>query len=311
MKILLTGACGRLAAIVTEMLRGSHELIGADVRPLKAGQPFPGEFYTVRYTQRRMSEIFRKHKPELMVHLGRIRGSQVASTSYRFKQNVLGTRNLLDLCTKHDVKRVVALSTYHVYGAHQHNHVGIREDAPLRASQIFPELADAVELDHAVTGFLWRHRQIDTVVLRPCNIVGPSLYNMISRLLRARRVPMLLGYDPMMQFIHERDCARAIALAVEGEGSGVFNLAGEGAVPYSHAIRIAGSTGLSVPHFVAYPMVGTLARWRLLFPKHLMDYFRYPTVIDDGLFRSSFGYEPQWTAVDTLASLRTSRPRLV
>jgi UDP-glucose 4-epimerase len=311
-KILVTGAVGRLASHVTATLAESHELVGADVRPLKSGRTFPGEFYCVRYTQRRMAEVFRKHKPEVMVHLGRIRGTQVSSTSYRFKQNVLGTRNLLDLSSKHGVKRVVALSTYHVYGAHQHNHVGLKEDSPLRASQIFPELADAVELDHAVTGYLWRCRDVETVVLRPCNIVGPSLKNMISRLLRARRVPMLLGYDPMMQFIHERDAARAIVLAVEKNGgAGVYNLAGEGAVPYSHAIRIAGGVGLSVPHFIAYPMVGTLARWSLLFPKHLMDYFRYPTVIDDELFRAQFGYAPQWSTVDTLASLRAVRPRLV
>ncbi|HBP19761.1 MAG TPA: NAD-dependent epimerase, partial [Planctomycetes bacterium] len=160
MTILVTGAAGSLARIVTEMLAPQDEIVGADVRPLPPGRPFEGEFYCVRYTQRRMAEVFRRHKPEVVVHLGRIRGTESLSTSYRYNQNVLGTRNLFDLALKHGAKRVVVLSTFHVYGAHQHNHVGLTEDAPLRASQIFPQLADAVELDHTATSYLWRYRRV-------------------------------------------------------------------------------------------------------------------------------------------------------
>ncbi len=305
MTILVTGVSGHLARLVCDLLadRG-EEIVGVDVRPLPAGGAFPGEFYCVRYTQRRMAEVFRKHKPRVLIHLGRIRGSEVSSSSYRFNQNVLGTKHLLELSLRHATRRVVVLSTFHVYGAHQHNHVGLREDAPLRATQIFPELSDVVELDHAATSYLWRYRRIETVVLRPCNIVGPSLNNMISRLLRARRVPTLLGYDPMMQFVHERDTARAIQLAVESDKWGVFNVTGEGAVPYSRAIELAGGSPLPIPHFLAYPMVGSLSRLRLLFPKHLIDYFRYPTVISDELFRETFGYAPLYDTVETLRSLR-------
>ncbi|MBL4846341.1 MAG: NAD-dependent epimerase/dehydratase family protein [Planctomycetes bacterium] len=304
--ILITGVSGALARVVTELLIPNNEIIGVDVRPLPPERPFEGEFYCARYTQRKMAEIFRRHKPEVVIHLGRIRGTQVASSSYRYNQNVLGTRNLLDLSLKHSAKRVVVLSTYHVYGAHEHNHVGLSEDHPLRASQIFPQLADAVELDHAATSCLWRYRRLETVVLRPCNIVGPSLNNMISRLLRARAVPRLLGYDPMMQMLHERDAARAICLAVDSERWGIYNVAGEGAVPWSKAIKHAGARPAPIPHFMAYPLVGSLSALNLLFPKHLMDYFRYATVISDKAFRNDFGYSPQYDIVDTLRSVGAS-----
>jgi len=303
--ILITGISGALAGIVADRLAASNEeLIGADVRPLAMGRSFPGEFYRVRrYAQRRMDEVFRRHKPRALVHVGRIRGTALMSLHQRYTQNVIGTRHLLELSVQHAVEKVVVLSTYHVYGAHQHNHVHIREDEPLRASQTFPELADAVELDHAATTFLWRYRRVNTIVLRPANIVGPSLNNMMSRLLRSRRCPALLGYDPMMQFVHEDDAARAILMALESPRWGVFNVAGEGAVPYSEAVRLAGATPVPVPHFLAYPLVGALARWRLVFPKHLMDYFRYPVVIDDGLFRKEVGYAPEKTTVEALRSV--------
>ncbi len=302
-KILVTGASGQFARLVVDLLAEQHELIGADVRPQPRGRKFPGDFTQLRYTQRRMADLFRKAKPDVLLHLGRIRSTSI-DFDKRFDQNVLGTRNLLELSLKHGVRRVVVLSTYHVYGAHQHNHVHIGEDAPLRASQTFPELADAVELDHSATTFLWRYRDVETVVLRPANVVGPDLKNMMSRLLRNPRVPMLLGYDPMMQFLHEEDAASAVQLAVEGSQWGVFNIAGEGAIPYSEAIRLAGASALPIPHFVAYPIVGLLDRWGLHFPRHLVDYFRFPTVIDDRLFREAFAYQPQYSIVETIRSLQ-------
>ncbi len=303
MKILITGASGNFAKLVVALLAKDHELIGADVRPLPRGRVFPGEFTHVRYTQRRMAELFRASRPDVLLHLGRIRSTNL-SVAQRFDQNVLGTKNLLELARKHEVRRVVVLSTYHVYGAHQHNHVHIGEDEPLRASQTFPELADAVGLDHAATTFLWRYREVETVVLRPANIVGPGLVNMISRLLRNPRVPILLGYDPMIQFLHAEDCAAAVGLAVNGPAHGVFNVAGEGAVPWSEAIRLAGSKPLPIPYLFANPLVGLLARYELHFPQHLMDYFRFPTVINDKLFRESFAYTPGYSAVETLRSVQ-------
>lgn len=308
MSYLVTGVSGALAMLVTEALRqDGSEVVGADVRPLPSGRAFPGEFYLLRhYGQRRMAEVFRRHRPQTLIHLGRIRGTALPSLAKRYNMNVLGTRHLLELAVQYGVKRVLVLSTYHVYGAHQHNHVLIREDEPLRATQIFPELADAVELDHAATSFLWRYRRINTVVMRPCNIVGPSLNNLISRLLRMKSAPMLLGYDPVMQFIHEQDMAAAIVTAVRGEKWGVYNVAGEGGVAYSWALRLAGATPVPVPHFLAYPLVGALARWRLVFPKHLMDYFRYPTVIDDALFRRDFGWAPRLSMVESLRSVSSA-----
>ncbi|MEZ6186416.1 MAG: NAD-dependent epimerase/dehydratase family protein [Planctomycetota bacterium] len=311
MSVLITGVSGALAGLVTErLLEQEREVAGLDVRPLPMGRAFGGEFYRVRsYTQRRVAEVFRRHKPSILIHLGRIRGTAVRSMNQRYNQNVLGTRHLLALAAKHGVQRVVVLSTYHVYGAHQHNHLMIKEDAPLRASQIFPQLTDAVELDHASTTFLWRHRGVGTIVLRPANVIGPHLNNLMSRLLRSRSAPALMGYDPIMQFVHEQDMARAIVLAATAPQPtfGVFNVAGEGVVSYTHAVRLAGGRPVPVPHVLAYPIVGALARWRLIFPQHLIDYFRYPCVIDDSEFRRAFRFEPELTTVQALASVGQSQ----
>ena len=66
---------------------------------------------------------------------------------------------------------------------------------------------------------------------------------------------------------------------------------------------------MPIPSFPAYVAVSLLWRLRLIFPQHLMDYFRYPTVIDDSSFRKELGFEPNHNTLETLASLRLSPPR--
>ncbi len=301
MKILVTGAAGSLASVVMRALAPQNEVVGVDVRPLSPGRELAGPFEHVRrYNQRRMADVFRKHRPDAMLHLGRARATQL-SPRKRYDQNVLGTRNLLDLCVLNGVSRVAVLSTFHVYGAHQTNHNLIDEDEPLRAIQTFPEIADSVELDHAATTMLWRHPEVRTIVLRPANIIGPQLNNLMSRLLRLRLCPKLWGYDPLMQFLHETDAARAIVLALRSEQVGVYNVAGEGVVAWSRAIRLARSRPLALPHQLAYRAAGAFTQRHL--PGHMVDYFRYPTVIADRRFREDLGFEPRCTTVETLESM--------
>jgi UDP-glucose 4-epimerase len=304
--LLVTGASGGLAGVATELLAERYRLVGVDPRPLPFGSNFPGKFIQVDYSHRKMSDVFRNFSFQAMLHLGRVSATSGASRNARYATNVLGTRNLLLQARKYGVKRVVVFSTFHVYGAHQHNHLHIAEDEPLRASQIFPELSDAVELDNYAHTFSLQYPEVKTVILRPANVIGARIRNEVSRLLRADFVPTLLGYDPMLQFVHERDIARALELAVESERTGVYNVAGEGVVPYSRAISLAGGTSLPIPHFLAYPFAGAISRYSKI-PKHLMDYFRYPVVIRDEAFRRDFGYRPAVTTVDSLRTIRGER----
>ncbi|HTL11332.1 MAG TPA: NAD-dependent epimerase/dehydratase family protein [Bdellovibrionota bacterium] len=304
--ILITGASGGLASILVDLLTDDYRLVGVDPRPMPAGRNFPGVFHQVEYTHRRMAEIFRRNPFHAMLHLGRVRSSDDGPRSMRFQTNVIGTRNLLELGLKHKVKHLIVFSTYHVYGAHKHNHIHIRETEPLRASQMFPELVDAVELDYTATTFLWQHHdKVRTVILRPVNVVGRRIRNAMTQILRGDVCPMLMGYDPLLQFIHEEDIARALMLCLKGEKSGIYNVAGEGAVPYSKAIELVGSVAVPVPPPVVYSLVNIWNRLgRTFLPRHLVEYFRYPTVVSDESFRRDFGYEPRVSTTDALRSIK-------
>jgi UDP-glucose 4-epimerase len=306
MKILLTGASGAIARLVAGALSPKYELVGIDPRPAPSETHFPGEFIVADYHSRKLDEVFKKHTFDAVLHLGRIRESQKYSPQYRFQMNVIGTQKLLDLCRATGVKNLIILSTYHVYGAHRLNPLVLTEEAPLRASQSFPELADAVELDHAATTFMWKARDVRTTVLRPTNVVGKHVRNTICSLLRSGVCPKIFGFDPLMQFMDEKDLARALILALENPIPGIFNVAGEGVVALSHAIRHAQAVSVPIPPVVSASFVRVLAEVsKIPFPPYLMEYFKYPTIISDDAFRKAFGYQPK---VKTTQSLRNLGP---
>jgi UDP-glucose 4-epimerase len=305
---LVTGASGGLASLIVHSLVKRYKLVGIDPRAQTHHKKFPGQFFQLDYTSRKVAEIFRQEKFEILLHLGRVPLGSKAGDTKRYNTNVLGTRNLLELVAKYQVPRVVVCSTYHVYGAHPHNHLRMTENDPLRASQTFPELIDAVDMDNVSTNFLLKHPQIKTTVLRPVNAIGPGIRNRISMFLRSKFCPYLLGYDPAMQFIHETDLASAIKLAVDRGIPGVYNVAGEGVVSFTRAIRIAGSTAVPIPHLFAYPAASLASTLGANFPAHLVDYFRFPTILADDAFRESFGFEPKVLTRDALTSLRPVPP---
>jgi len=304
MKVLVTGASGAIARLVASALSPKYEWVGVDPRPCPSETHFPGEFMIADYHSRKLDEVFKRHKFDAVLHLGRIRESQKYSPQYRFQMNVIGTQKLLELCRTNGVKNLVILSTYHVYGAHRLNPLVIGEDAPLRASQSFPELSDAVEMDHAATHFMWKVREVRTTILRPTNVIGKHVRNTICSLLRSGICPRVFGFDPLMQFIDEKDLARALILALENPVPGIFNVAGEGVIALSHAIRHAQAMAVPVPPVITASLVRLLAEVsRIPFPPYLLEFFKYPTILSDDLFRKTFGYQPKVKTVQSLHHL--------
>lgn len=304
--ILITGVTGGLAGLLIDRLGQEYRLVGVDPRPLPRDRAFPGEFHQLNYTHRKLAEVFRKNRFHAVIHLGRIPDRRPTS-SLSYNTNVLGTDNLLEQARLHGVKNVIVFSTFHVYGAHPLNHAYITENEPLRASQLFQELADAVELDHVASTFLWRHRDVRTVVLRPANVIGAKIHNTISSFLRSEYCPTLLGYDPLFQFVHETDITEALYRALQGKSAGIYNVAGEGVIPFSRAVRLSGAKSVPIPTFFAYPLVDTLKRIGVQVPRYMIDFFRYGTIVSDEAFRRDFDYQPKVTTVEALRSLRVSR----
>jgi UDP-glucose 4-epimerase len=290
--ILITGAAGALAQKVIEQLRDTCDLVAVDFREqVYLGDDIPS--YCIDFNKRVFEDLFRRYEFDGVIHMGRIMSSQLTRMR-RYNANVLGTQKLLDLSHKYGIKRVVVLSTFHVYGAVAYNPALIDEAAPLKSAGLSADLIDSVELENLANIYLWRYPELNITILRPCNIVGPGVRNTISTLLASERAPVLAGFSPMMQFIHIDDMADAIVLAYKKPTRGVYNVAPQDWVAYQHALKLCGCKRIqvpSIPPMVPKMILGTLKLKS--FPSYLMAFFKYPVVIDGRAFVNEFGFEPK------------------
>ncbi len=290
--ILITGAAGALAQQVIEQLRDTCDLVAVDFREqVYLGDDIPS--YCIDFNKRVFEDLFRRYQFDGVIHMGRIMSSQLTRMR-RYNANVLGTQKLLDLSHKYGIKRVVVLSTFHVYGAVAYNPALIDEAAPLKSAGLSADLIDSVELENLANIYLWRYPELNITILRPCNIVGPGVRNTISTLLASERAPVLAGFSPMMQFIHIDDMADAIVLAYKKPTRGVYNVAPQDWVAYQHALKLCGCERIqvpSIPPMVPKMILGTLKLKS--FPSYLMAFFKYPVVIDGRAFVNEFGFEPK------------------
>ncbi|HLT14064.1 MAG TPA: SDR family oxidoreductase [Marinobacter sp.] len=291
-QILVTGAAGALAQQVIKKLRATCDLVAVDFREqVYLGDDIPS--YCIDFNKRVFEDLFRRYHFDGVIHLGRVQSSELTRMR-RYNANVLGTQKLLDLSHKYGIRRIIVLSTYHVYGAVAYNPALIDEAAPLKSAGLSADLIDSVELENLANIYLWRYPELNITILRACNIVGPGVRNTMSSLLASERAPVLAGFSPMMQFIHIDDMAEAIVLTLNKPVKGVFNVAPHDWVAYQKALKLCGCQRIPIPSIppVVPKMIASLLKLRS-FPPYLLAFFKYPVVIDGRNFAKEFNFTPK------------------
>jgi UDP-glucose 4-epimerase len=301
---VITGISGRLGRLVARRLHHivGWRIVGLDRRPMP-GRPKDIEHHELDLRSKKAREIFRANQVDALIHLGVMHDPRARAADL-YSWNITGTTKLLEYCQAYRVPKVVLLSSANVYGPRPDNPQFLTEDAPLLAAQRFPAMRDLVEIDHLVSTFLWRAREIDTVVLRPTHIVGP-VHNAPSNYLRIERPPVLLGFDPMVQLVHALDVADAIALALAPGRRGIYNIIGPGEVPLSAVLRELGRSPRWIPHPLAKSLLGLAFRFGLSsFPVAELDFIRYVCMIDGRRAAAELGYRPRFGLRETIGAAR-------
>ncbi len=259
-------------------------------------------------------ELLKAEKVDTVCHLAFV--PSIRRSESAFDANVMGTTKLLGACAEAGVRKVVLKSSTAVYGARATNSALLTEEHPLRGSRRYGYTRDLVEIETFCNGFHRRVPDLMLTSLRFASIVGPGADTPLARFLRTPWAPGLMGFDPMMQIIHEDDVVAALAHAVENDVPGTFNVAAEEALPLSRIRGLVGKLPLSVFHPFANWGITLLGTARLDLEHYLPiepDYLRYPWVGDLTRMRQELALAPRYTAVETLrefaAHLRLGRYR--
>jgi UDP-glucose 4-epimerase len=305
MKILIPGIAGQLGRLVAERLLGAgHRVIGIDRRPWPDA-PDGVSIYEVDIRKRAAEDVFRREKPDAVVHMATVTHLRDRSDD-RYRINLGGTRAVFDHCNKYGAKHVIFVGRHTYYGAAPDSPLYHTEDEPPIGATQFPELADLVAADLYAGSSLWRFPKLTTTVLRVCYTLGPSRHGTLASYLRGKRIPVVLGFDPLFQFMHEDDVARAIALTLAKRIRGVFNVAGPSPLPLSVVIRETGRVSVPLPEFVFRVSLG-----RFGFPglsDGAISHIKYPIVIDGRRFVEATGFTTLYSEDETMAAYRANAP---
>ena len=303
--VLVTGICGRLGKLLARELHRTDQVVGVDRRPFP-DRPKDIVHHELDMRRKKMKDIFRGRNIRAVVHLGVLHDLR-RSDRERHSWNIVAFQKLLDYMSQYEVPKLVVLSGANVYGPQATNPQFLTEDAPLLGAQHFGAMRDLIELDMLAQSFFWKHPSTETVVLRPCHIVG-RVHNAASNYLRLDRPVMVMGFDPMMQVVHEKDVVRAIQHALRPGVRGIFNIRGPGEMPLSHLVRKAGGRPRVVPAPLAKVALDQLWKLRLSsFPAQELDHLRYVCMVDDSRARAELGYEPVHSIDRVLRDVRRLR----
>lgn len=246
-------------------------------------------------------DLLRAEQVETVCHLAFMESDRRSEAA--FDLNVMGTMKVFGAAAAAGVRKIVFKSSTAVYGARPDNSAFLVEERPLTNQASAGTIRDLVEIEAFCNGFRGQYPGILLTILRFPSIVGPRVDTPMTRFLGSQSTPKLMGFDPMIQVIHEDDVVEALAHVVLHDAPGVFNVAAEGVLPLSKAMALAGKLPLPVFHLAVYwgnPMLAALGAPVSRFWPLGLDYLRYPWVGDLTKMRTVLNFTPRYTAVETL-----------
>lgn len=300
---LVTGVAGHWGAAVARRLLENEDfrVIGLDVEapqpPIEGLDYVPGD---VRNPL--LPELLQVEGVDTICHLAFVESDGRSQAAFDY--NVMGTMKVMGAAAAADVRSVVLKSSTMVYGARPDNSAFLDEDAPLQGTRRFGYNRDRLEIEAFVNGFRRQSPEVKVAVLRFAAIVGADAPSPFNRYLHLKAPPVPLGFDPMMNVVHQDDVVQALAHAVHSNYAGVCNVAAGEPLPLLQILALAGRVPIPVPH----PLLHRGQRWlgmkrfRRICPLH-PDYLRYRWTVDLSEMREGLAYEPQVVADQAVRDL--------
>ena len=257
-----------------------------------------------------LTKIFTKEKVDTLMHLVFI-FSLVRRSTLAHELEAIGTMHLLDACTESGVNRIILRSSTMIYGARPQNHFYISEDTSAAPHAADSFIADKVEAERQLKQFSERHPEVSAIVLREGTAVGEHANNFFLNWVRRPVVPMIVGFDPLMQFIHEDDLVAYYLAAVFGKKiEGTFNVVAPGVIRMSKVLEILGRKAIAVPETLLTAGVSVL--WALQLysvSPYLLPHMKYPLIADGSRAEYTLGVKARYSSQEAVEALARSLNR--
>ena len=253
-----------------------------------------------------MSEIFRDEGVDVVAHLA-FRRSPSADLEYDHELETIGSLQVIQACESAKVKRLVLASSTMLYGPHPDNPNFLDEESPLRGHPDAHCVQNRLQVEGLIGKWSRSHPDVEVSILRHCWVMGPRYDGAVVRYFENPVVPTLLGYDPLLQFIHEEDLLDVFQGAILGSHPGVFNVVGPGVLPLSTLLALANKRNLRLPASLLYRMAHYPSQGQTGdAPAGFYDYLRYLWIADGQRAWDTFG-QPNYSSKEAWMSFVSSR----
>lgn len=312
-KVLITGGAGYLGAKLVRRLSesGRFDLIVADIRSAPPVPELPGmSYHRADVREPVMAGLIERERPGVVVHLAAIvEPPRDAPPGFARSVDVEGTRNVLDACERAGTGRIVVTSSGAAYGYHADNPAWLSETDPLRGNDAFEyarnkRLVEEMLAERRAAG----GATPEQVIFRIGTILGEGVRNQITSLFDRPWLPGVRGGDDRFVFIWDEDVVSCLERAIDGPVTGIFNVAGDGALPMAELARRMGKRHVRLPAGLIRAVL-TAAR-PLGLTRHgpeQVEFLRYRPVLDNARLKSEFGFTPSKTSSEVFDFFLASR----
>jgi len=295
--IAITGIAGYWGEKVAARLKESHRIVGIDTRA--PDLPDSADiFIKADFAAPEMADILREHQVAAVCHL-----PQHAPTG---TYDIPRTAKFFAACAAAGVTHLTVKSRGLVYGARADAPAMLPEDTPFPPTASDPLVRNLRHMEALVGDLRRASPALRVAVLRMAHIIGATVDSLAVRWLSMPAPVALLGFNPLLQLLHEDDAADALAHAVATAAEGTFNIAAAPPLPLSRMIALAGKIPLPLPHPMAYKRYQIESgnrRHRKTIPLH-PDFLRYRLVTDTTAMEDVLGFYPAHSAEETMQAFR-------
>lgn len=264
------------------------------------------KFYKLDLTQTladvTLTEILKKENCDTLIHTA-IPVNPPRNESLGHEVIAIGTYYICNACQAANVRKIVMGSTADVYGAFPTNPNFLSEDMKLKGHLQSKILKDKIDAENQVIKYHQKNPSSIVTILRPCTILGPTINSYKTRYLQRSFVITMLGFDPLLQFVHEDDVTAAMKKLIDEDHPGIFNLAGDGVLPLSRVIEISGKYNLRLNQIGFKSLVQLL--WYADIspaPASHVNFLRYLCIVDNTKIKNEVDFKPRYSTKEALLS---------
>jgi UDP-glucose 4-epimerase len=277
--------------------RTVERILALDVKPLPEGLKGEGVlFEELDVRSARLAELLEEHGIDTVVDVaGIVTPSQGMTRNTQYAIDVDGTHNVLEACIETGVRQLVITSSGAAYGFHVDNPAQVDERCPLRGNEELPYARHKRLVEELLARYRESHPELLQLIFRPALILGSASPAMA--MFEHRWLVTVGGNEARFVFVWDEDVAACIVKGIHERKSGIYNVAGDGALTMRDIAGITGARCMPVAAPLLRTALAVLKRLRLTTAgPEQVTFLRYRPVLANAALKRDFGFTPTRTS---------------